>query len=615
MLVVAALAMTWWLGPARERQTLRKTVIDKQPGDGDCQSVGSLPPTARSGYFPDVTDKLGIDFTHVVGPLGTYFMPEVNGAGGALFDYDGDGDLDLFFVGSGRSPAAQGEFPPGTRPGNRLYRQDDGTFTDVTAGSGLEGEGFGVGCAVGDIDNDGDLDLFVTDLGRDRLYRNNGNGTFTEIGSAAGIDENDYGTCAAFLDYDRDGWLDLVVVNYVHDPEHGLSVACASGTGRNSYCGPHKFLKSIDRVYHNEGVTTADGTAGPVVRLRDVTTSVGLSDTPTAGFGIVCADFNRDGWPDFYIANDMAPKPMWINQQGSSFRDEATVRGVAVSGRGLAQGSMGVAIGDVDGDSAMDLVVTNLYNEATVYYRNDGAGLFADRTQEAQLRGPTLRHTGWGVALVDFDHDGDLDLAQVNGLVVPCGGGFPPHGEDKMAVVHETIANPAVFWRDYGDTNLLLFNDGSGRFADERDRAGEFVRSIASGRALIWGDIDNDGDIDLVVTNCGGRARIYRNEVPRAGHWLMVRALDPHLKRDAIGTELTVVAGGKSFRRLVDPASSYLAANDLRAHFGLGTAALFDEIVVLWPDGTREHFSGGPADRLLILNRGKGRPAAVETEQ
>jgi hypothetical protein len=590
------------------------------PGDGatDSDCVGLLAPPRRANVadeFPDVTDRLGVDFAHTVGPLGTYFMPEVNGCGGALFDFDNDGDLDLFFVNSARSPAARGEFPAGTHPGNRLYRQDaDGTFADVTAGSGLEGGGYGVGCAVGDMDNDGDLDVYVTHVGCDQVYQNNGNGTFTNITAAAGIDEQDYGTAAAFLDYDRDGWLDLIVVNYVHDPVYGLSIACGSVAGRNGYCGPHKFSKTALRLYHNEGLTAGDGDHAPAVRFRDVSAAAGLAESPCAGLGVVCADFNGDGRADIYVANDMAPKQMWISQEGGGFRDEALIRGVAVSGQGLVQGSMGVAIGDVDGDGAVDIAVTNLFNERTILYVNDGSGMFVDGTLPARIAAPTLRHTGWGIALIDLDHDGDLDLVQVNGLVVPCHSGFPPHGEDNFRKVSETIVDPAAFWRDYSDDNLLLFNDGSGRFTDGSSRAAAFTRSGASGRALIWGDIDNDGDIDLVVTNCGGRARIYRNDLPKAGHWLLVRAVDPRFKRDACGAEVTVVAGPRRLRRLVDPASSYLASNDARAHFGLGPAGQYDQIVIRWPEGQLEQFPAGAADQSITLKRGEGRSLSEENQ-
>lgn len=613
VIVVACLVAPFWISLSRETASARRTKHQSAGGDQpDCVGTRDTSPSPAADFFPDVTDLIHVDFAQSVGPLGTYFMPEINGTGGALFDCDGDGDLDILFVNSARSPNAQGDFGPGTRLGNALYRQEsDGTFSDVTTGSGIEGGGYGVGCAVGDIDNDGDLDVYVTHFGPDRLYRNNGDCTFTDISAAAGIDDHDYGTCAAFFDYDRDGWLDLIVVNYVHDPVSGLSVGCGSGSGRVSYCGPHKFVKSGHRLYHNETAADADQSAGP--RFRDVTEAMGLSDSASAAFGVLCADFDRDGWPDAFVANDMAPNRLWMNREGRLFQDQAQERGTAVNGKGLAQGSMGVALGDYDGDGDFDIVVTNLFNESTTLYVNDGAGMFIDGTRGAELRSPTLRHTGWGVALVDLDHDGVLDIPQVNGLVVPCRGNFPPHGEDTFQFVSAKIADPQLFWGEYADGNLLLIGSHSGRFIDLTNPSRGFTRKSGnSGRALICGDIDNDGDADLVVTNCGGRARIYRNDFPKSGHWLLIRAFDPRLNRDAYGAEVMVVTGQRQFRRLIQPASSYLASNDPRAHFGLGPAPGYDAILVAWPDGLTEEFEPGAADRIVTLNRGEGRPIIRE---
>jgi hypothetical protein len=585
--------------------------------DSPCASpLPKAPDPDSLNYLPDVTEHLKIDFQHCVGPLGTYFMPEVNGVGGALFDYDNDGDLDLLLVNSARSPSAKGDWPAGTKLGNRLFRQEsDGAFTDVTAGSGIEGGDYAVGCAVADVDNDGDLDVFVTHFGQDRLYRNNANGTFSDVTEESGIVEDDYGTCASFFDYDGDGWLDLIVVNYVHDPEHNLSIACASIQARNSYCGPHKFHKTINRLYHNETGAARSADESPAVRFRDVTDEAGLGSSPNAGFGVVCGDFNRDGRPDFYIANDMAPKQFWINQGGGRFIDEGAIRGVAVSGEGFSQGSMGLATGDVNGDGEFDFVVTNLFNEISTLYLHDQQGIYRDASVLSGLKAPTWKHTGWGVALVDLDHDGDLDLPQVNGLVVPCKSGFLPHGEDIFREVSETILDPVKFWRDYADDNLLLLNNGSGKFFDESSRAPQFAKTGLSGRSLIYGDIDNDGDLDLVVTYCGGPARVYRNELPKSGHWLTVRAIDPRLNRDAYGSEITVHASGRTIQRWVNPGSGYLGSNDVRAHFGLGLAVRHDHITIRWPNGFAERFEGGDVDRHIVLERGTGRPVTQQGPQ
>lgn len=584
----------------------------------ECDQNRPNPPETVQPGLTDITDAAGLHFQHVVGPLGTYFMPESIGAGGGVFDFNGDGLLDIYLVNCGRSPNAVGEFPPGTRTENRLWLQTaNGTFTDATAASGLGDRGYGSGCAIGDVDNDGRPDVYLTNYGPDRLYRNNGDGTFRDVTDSAGLHNDDWATAAAFVDYNRDGWLDLVVVNYTADPKYGHSVACGFMEGMVSYCGPHKFEPTVDRLFRNEGLHP-DDEGRPVVRFTDVTESAGLAAAPTYGFGVVCADFNRDHWPDLFIANDMAENRLWMNQHDGTFREEAVPRGVAVNGKGQAEAGMGVVVGDVNGDAALDLIVTHLSLETTTLYVNDGYGSFVDATDAAGVGRPTFLHTGWGAALVDLNHDGHLDLPLVHGLVVPCHSGFPYHGEDQFQVRHDVIEDPEAFWADYADLNLLLMNTGRGAFRDASPEAGDFATAIGSGRSLITGDVDNDGDADLLVTNCGGRARLYRNDMPKQGHWLMVRVMDPKLRRDAYGAEITVTAGGRTFHAVANPSSSYLASNDVRVHFGLGEVDHYDEIVIHWPDGpvaeAAEAFGGGRADRHLLLQRGLGRPVPPDSD-
>ena len=382
-----------------------------QAGTGDCTS-DSPAPTVRSTarYFVDITDEMGLDFEHVAGPLGTYFLPEVNGTGAAFLDFDGDGDLDLLMINGGRSPNASGEFPAGTRPESRLYRRDaDGRYSDATVEAGFIDMGIGVSCAVGDVDNDGDVDVYLTKYGPDRLFENDGAGHFVDVSEAAGIGNPDYTTSAAFFDYDRDGRLDLVAINYTSDRLFGHSVACGFPDGRVSYCGPLKFGPTIDRLYHNEGVST-DGDDRPHVRFRDVTEEAGLAQFSTNGFGVICADFDGDGWPDIFVANDMLPNRLWINLQNGTFREEGIPRGTGLSAQGVPQAGMGAVAADFDGDGHIDIVSTHLSNEYATLYRNDGMGSFADISRAAQLTGPTSRHTGWGVAAIDLDHDGWTDL-------------------------------------------------------------------------------------------------------------------------------------------------------------------------------------------------------------
>lgn len=591
----------WFLGdrPAdQEGNRFRKT----------CEAVAAIPRNRGSAkFFVDITDEVGLDFQHVVGPLGTYFMPEVNGAGGALFDYDNDGDLDLYLINGGRSPKAVGEFPPGTRVENRLFRQEpDGRFVDVTGNSGLGDTGFGVGCAVGDIDNDGDLDVYVTNYGPDRMFRNNGAGTFSDITDVAGISNPDWASGATFFDYDRDGRLDLFVTNYVSDPIYGHSVACDFDEHGFNYCGPLKFAATVDRLFHNEGIRTDESGSSSVVFV-DVTARAGMSDTKGAGFTAVCADFNRDGWPDIYVTNDLYPNRLWINGVDGTFSEQGQLRGAAVNGDGIAEAGMGIAIGDVNSDASFDLLATHFSRETSTLYVNDGNGIFSDVTLESKLAGLTLQHTGWGAALLDLDHDGDLDLPLANGLVTPCELIVPIDRRQRLEVRQDDIPDAEDFWNEFADRNLLLVNDGNGRFDDGSQQGGDFTAYPGSARALIFGDIDEDGDPDLLVTYCGGRARLFRNDVPKRGHWLKVRAVDPRLHRDAYGAEVTVIVGDRRLLRTVNPSSSYLASNDPRPHFGLGASAGYDAIHVVWPDGLAEVFPDGPADEVVVLRRGEGR--------
>jgi hypothetical protein len=339
-----------------------------------------------------------------------------------------------------------------------------------------------------------------------------------------------------------------------------------------------------------------------------VTASAGIAQRSTYGFGVVSADFNRDGWADLYVANDAGMKPLWINRQDGTFVDEGGIRGAAFDERGQPEGSMGIALGDADGDGDFDLVVSNVATEGASLFRNQGAGLFVEYSREAGLSQLTQSHTGWGIALIDLDHDGDLDLPLANGLVVPCHAGFAPHGEETFVVRNDRIDDPAAYWREYADLNLLFLGRGNGRFDDATLRGGDFTAAIGSARALLYGDTDNDGDLDLLVTNCGASARLYRNDVPKLGNWLQVRLTDGRGAPAGYGAEVTVAVGERKFCRLANPADSFLASNDPRVHFGLGDTASYDSILVRWPDATSEIFPGGPAGRLIVLARGAGAP-------
>ena len=575
---------------------------------------GGPPRAIAAGMFVDISDQIGLDFRRAVGPPGTYFVPEINGSGGAMFDYDGDGDLDIYLVNSGPSPHAATALPATQRTENRLFRQEaDGTLSDVTADSGLGDTGYGIGCAIGDVDNDGDLDVLVTNFGRDRLFQNDGRGHFRDVTDAAGLRSSGWANSAAFCDYDRDGRLDLFITQFGTDSLESHRQACNYGNGEAGYCSPAFYDPATDLLLHNDG-PGSDG----VVRFRDVTTDAKLHwhNAKGAGFCVVAADFNADGWPDFYVANDMYPNRLWINQQDGTFEDLGAQSGAAFNRQGRHEASMGLAMGDVDSDGDPDLLVTHITDETNTLYLNRG-GQFHDVTRTWKLELPSRRHTGWGVALIDLDHDGFLDIPLVNGLVVPCqhrpNSNDPdrPTGVITIDVLKEsgraTVKDPLRYWAQYDDRNQVFFNTGKGSFVERTDEAGDFSRETGSGRALIHGDFDNDGDLDLLVTTVGGRARLYRNDVSKIGHWLRLKITDPAHHRDAYGAEVIVVAGDHRYHRIVNPASSYLASHDPRVHVGLKERH-FDRIDVRWPDGSRrwESFAGGDSDREIRLARGGG---------
>jgi hypothetical protein len=538
--------------------------------------VAPADPEAPSGppWFEDVTDRLGLDFTHDAGPLGSFFMPESMGSGAALFDMNGDGKLDVYLLNNGGPKGAK----------NRLYRQGpDGRFTDVSAGSGLDYAGYCMGVAVGDVNNDGLPDVLVTEYLGVRLFVNLGGGKFRDVTAEAGLENMAWGTSAAFLDYDRDGRLDLVIANYL---DYDSSIPCSNGYGEAGYCSPSTYPGRISKLYHNKGG------AGGKVRFEDVTVASGLGTRPGPGLGVLCADFDGDGWIDILIVNDGKPNHLWVNQHNGTFKEEALTRGVATNTAGQAQAGMGVAWADVDGDSLMDLFITHLPSEGNTLWQQGPRGLYRDRTAWSGLGQPRWRATGFGTTLADFDHDGAPDAVVVNGAIRGGVNGAPELGPH---------------WGRYAQRNQVFVNDGKGRFRDTSLDNPALCGTANVARGLAVGDLDGDGALDLLVTTIGGRARLFRNVAPRHGHWLLVRATDPKLHRDAYGAEVRVCAGGRTWQRLVSPAESYLCSNDSRVHFGLGPAERFDAVEVTWPDGTREEFPAGAADQVLTLRKGEGR--------
>jgi enediyne biosynthesis protein E4 len=530
-------------------------------------------------WFEDVTDRVGLNFVHDPGPLDIYFMPQQVGSGAALFDFDKDGLLDILLLQNAG---------PQSMSTNRLFRQQkDGTFQDVSAGSGLDINGYNMGVAIGDFNNDGWPDVLITQYNGVKLFLNRGNGTFLDVTDAAGLSNPSWGTSAAFLDYDRDGWLDIVIVNYVnYDP----TLACKTPGGAPDFCAPKLFKGRVSRLFHNLGAKGAASAAG--VAFEDVTQSSGLGSILGPGLGVLCADFDGDGWPDILVANDGQPNHLWMNQKNGKFTEEAVRRGIAVNEGGAAQANMGIAYGDVNGDGLMDVFVTHLADETHTLWLQGPRGLFLDRTSSSGILRTRWRGTAFGTVFGDFDNDGHLDLALVNGAVT--------------AAAAPTDNTLGPFWGRYGQRNQLLANDGHGRFRDVSPYNAPFCGKNNVARGLACGDIDRDGGLDLLVTTIGDRARLFRNVAPR-GHWLSVRAVDPALGRDALGTSVEVWSGKRRWIRWMHPAESFLCSSEPRAHFGLGAVSTVDRIEITWPDGSREAFPGRNVDQRVEVHKGQGK--------
>ena len=551
----------------------------------------------------DVTRELGIDFVHDPGPP-SFFFPAIVGSGVALLDFDQDGRLDIFFR-SGTSgaphPLANRNAPRFT---SRLFHQEaDGHFVDVTERSGLGEPAYGMGVAVGDVNNDGYPDIYAVNFGGDRLYLNQRDGTFANITVSAGIDNNGWGSSATFFDFDRDGRLDLFVTNYV---DYTRAKPCTLANGREDFCNPSEYVPSQDKLYRNVTDMDAAKSDPSAVRFEDVSTASGIAGQRGPGLGVRAGDFNEDGWPDIFVANDGRADFMWINQQNGTFRDLAVPLGAGYNALGRPTASMGIAEGDVDGDGHFDLLVTNLRAESNTLFRKTTTG-FEDFTSAAGLKPASYPHTGFGVAFADIDHDGNLDLVVANGHVYQAierpiirpPSGLPP---DPALV--------AQFWNAYADTNQLLLGDGKGRFAEVSSATGSFGAEPAVSRGLALGDLDGDGDLDMVFTNIGSPAKLYRNDLNKKGHWLLLRVVDPALGgRDAYGALVTIEAGGRKWMRRVQPGASYQSSDDPQVHFGLAGAQQVDYIEVSWPNGSQEpeRFPGGPVDTKRVLKRGEGR--------
>jgi hypothetical protein len=537
-------------------------------------------------WFEDITESCGLDFTHDPGPTGHFFMPQSMGSGAAVIQ-EADGTLYLYLLHNAG---------PDSRSVNRLYKRQDGKFRDVTAGSGLDVAGFNMGVAVADVNNDGLPDVLITQYGGIKLFLNRGNGHFDDVTAESGLNNPVWGMSAAFFDYDCDGWLDLIVINYV---DYNPKLECTAPWGVKDFCGPTGLAGTSSKLFRNLGPGAGPDGKPARVRFEDRSFASGIGRLPGPGLGVVCADFAGNGRPDIFVANDGMANRLWINRGDGTFVDEAISRGVAYTATGRAYAGMGVAIGDVSNRGLFDLYVTHLGHETnTLWKQGPKRGQFRDQTAEAGLMNTRWRSAGFGTVMADFDRDGFLDIALVNGRVNQVG---PSHGEELG------------FWSAYAERNQLLASDGQGKFRDISEANKAFCGRWNVARGLVCLDFDDDGAPDLLVTTIGARARLFRNAVSNGGHWLKVRTLQPtpdrKAHRDAYGAEVRVRTEGQELMRLMNPAESYLCSSSPITHFGLGKATVYKSILVTWPDGERrtELFEGGSADRTITLRRGEGR--------
>lgn len=552
----------------------------------------AVPRAAFSGRpfpvsFVDVAVEAGLRMKFTFGnEARKKFVIEANGSGVAFLDYDNDGRLDVFLVNGSRLEG----FPDGAAPTNYLYRNlGNGRFVDVTRQAGLDRSGWGNGVCAGDVDNDGNIDLFVTYWGPNALYHNNGNGTFTDITTRSGLAGNprQWSTGCTFVDYDRDGHLDLLVTGYLdfqpeRTPLPGQFPFC-TWKGAPVYCGPRGLPFGSVTLYHNRG----DGV------FDDVSLIAGIRQAKDFyAFTAVAADFNADGWTDIYVACDSTPSLLFRNNKDGTFSEVGTESGVAYSEHGAEQAGMGLSVGDFNNDGRLDILKTNFVGDYPNLYRNLGKGIFDDVTVRAGLA-VNPDYVVWGAGLVDLDNDGWPDILQVSGHVYP-----------EVESIDKT--------EKYKKPRLVYRNLGNGRFEDVFAMAGPGIATPFASRGAAFGDFNNDGDLDVLVMNMHEPPSLLRNDLKNANHWIKVRLEGTKSNRSAIGATVTVAAGGLSQTQAVLSQSSFLSHNDLRLHFGLGNAARAGRITVRWPSGQTEEFPGAPAGTLALLVEGSSHTQLVE---
>lgn len=550
----------------------------KGPDDQAAASKAHQAPPKAQAWFEEVSAPSNVHFRMVTGHrAGRYLMPEIKGGGVGLLDYDNDGLLDIFCVQTGSL------YPDDTNHVSHALFHNLGNwrFEEVTAAAGVAGQRiYGMGCACGDYNGDGYPDIYVTGLGTNTLYRNNRNGTFTDVTAQAAVAGGAWGMSAAFFDYDGDEQSDLVVANYVKwSPQNEME--CFSQGGLPDYCSPLNYrAPSMITLFHNLG----NG------KFEDVTLAAGLDKAYGYGLGIVCLDVNQDGRPDIFVANDATPNQLWVNQGQGTFRDEAMLRGCAVNGMGMCEAGMGIAVGDLSEKGAFDLFVTHLVGEANRLFANRTNGFFADSVTSKGPGVASWPYTSFGVGFFDFDNDGILDLFVANGRV-------------KRGVTDVDPNDP------YAEENNLLRGLGHGDFEEILPRGGTEPPIVASSRGAAFGDLDNDGGIDVVLAVREGPTRILRNLIGRQQHWISFRVLNKR-GSDAIGAVAKLEFNGKQIWRIVLPNQSYCSSNDPRVHYGLSSGSSVDRIFIDWPNGQREAFGPFRADAIYVLREGQGNSVA-----
>ncbi len=540
------------------------------------QSADSEPSAVRQAepWFEEVSTQAGVHFQMTTGHRpGQYLFPEIKGGGLGVLDYNADGLLDIFCVQTGSLHADETN-----RLGHKLYRNlGNWKFEDVTEAAGVGGRGiYCMGCACGDFNGDSHVDIYVTGLGTNTLFRNNGNGTFTDVTAESGVANGGWSMSSAFVDYDGDGRLDLAVANYVKwSPV--IEMQCFSQGGLPDYCSPLNYkAPSMITLFHN-----VDNQ-----RFEEVTLAAGLDKAYGYGLGIVSSDFNRDGRPDIFVANDATPNQLWINEGNGTFTDEGMRRGCAVNGLGVCEAGMGIAMADLFGEGRFDLFVTHLAGEANRLFHNRTNGFYVDLVTPKGPGVTSWPYTGFGVGFFDFDNDTLFDCYVSNGRV-------------KRGLTDFDPANP------YAEPNNLFRGLGKGEFEEMLPQGGTDPILVAAGRGAAFGDLDNDGGIDIVVANRDGPTHVLRNLVGRRQHWIKFRLLN-RAGTDALGALAALEVGDKRFWQQVQPNQSYCSSNDPRLHYGLGTVTRADRIRIRWPGGEEEEFGPFPADTIQVLKQGQG---------